>query len=418
MIRVLNSLTLILFVASIVLQNPLLFLLAAMLALVMLATIVWGRYALAGVTYTRRLAVTRMFAGEENDLWIEIVNAKPPPLAWLRADDEFPGEVELLKGTLYHSHKPTRNLLTNLFSLRFYERVRKHYRLRARQRGVLEFGPVELRSGDMFGLRTQQQECGRTDRLIVYPRVVPLTTLGLPAAHPFGDAKMRRKLATDPLRLMSVRAYAAGDSPRYIHWKASARRGELQTKVFEPSAQRVAGIFLDVQTVPSEHQGYVPEYLEFGVSAAASVARFLLDARESVGLYANGARRNEIEWVRIAPAGHAAQWVTILDTLARLNYLTGTPLARALQAELAGLAFGATVIVISAVVTEDLIAALLVTRDAGHPVTLLAIGESAPANVPAEVNMVWLGGRDAFRVVSDPEFEVSPQNRASAVPGL
>jgi len=229
MTRILDWLTVILLLASIVLQNPLLFLLAVLLALVAFITALWGRYALAGVTYARRLGAPRMFVGEETELEIEITNAKPLPLAWLRALDEFPAEMELVKGKIFRTHKENRRHLVNLVSLRFYERVRKHYRLRAKHRGALEFGPVEISSGDMFGFKTQQRFVPQTDLLIVYPKVVPIAALGLPAAHPFGEAKTTRRIAQDPLRMMSVREYIPGDSPRLIHWKATARRAANQS---------------------------------------------------------------------------------------------------------------------------------------------------------------------------------------------
>ncbi len=396
MIRTLNILTILLFAASILLQNPLLFLLAAMLALVMLTTALWGRYALAGVTYTRKLGTTRMFVGEENDLWVEIVNAKPLPLAWLKANDEIPAEMQWIKGDVHFTHKQTRRVLTNLLALRFYERVRKHYRVRATRRGALEFGPVQLSSGDMFGLRTQQQEFSQTDLLLVYPKVVPLTALSLPAAHPFGDAKMTRKIAEDPLRLMSAREYVAGDSPRFIHWKASARRGTLQTKIFEPSAQRVAIIFLDVQTLPARYVSFVPEYLEFVFTVAASVARALLDAREAVGLYSDAARRNENALIHIPPSRRSEQWSLLLDALAWSNYLALAQIEDVLRAELGTLPFGATLIAISAVLTDELLAALLEAKRAGHPVTLLTIGEEPPREIPDGIKTYWLGGRAAW----------------------
>lgn len=397
MIRFLYLFTVLLFAASLFLQNALLFLLAVMLGLMALTTAVWGRYALAGVTYTRKFSAGRMFAGEEMDFWIEVVNAKPLPLAWLKADDELPDEIELIGTTLQPTHKQGRVMLRNLLSLRFYERVRKHYRLRARQRGVLEFGGAVLNSGDMFGLQTQREEIAQTDLLIVYPRVVPITALGLPAAHPFGDARMTRKIAEDPLRLMTVREYASGDSPRFIHWKATARRGMLQTKVFEPSATRVSAIFLDAQTLSGKYMSFVPEYLEYAITAAASVARFLLDGREMVGLYSNATRRNESQAVRLAPSRRPARWFEILDTLAWLNYLAMTPLERHLNAELPILPFGATIIAISAVAGEPLVTALLDAKRAGHPVVLLAIGEEPPKDVPEELQMYWLGGQEAWQ---------------------
>ena len=412
MTRILNWLTVILFLASIVLQNPLLFLLAVLLALVAFITAVWGRYALAGVTYARRLGAPRMFVGEETELEIEITNAKPLPLAWLRAIDEFPAEMELVKGKIFRTHKENRRHLVNLVSLRFYERVRKRYRLRAKHRGALEFGPVEISSGDMFGFKTQQRFVPQTDLLIVYPKVVPITALGLPAAHPFGEAKTTRRIAQDPLRMMSVREYIPGDSPRLIHWKATARRGALQTKVFDPSAARVSAIFLDLNTVSVGYWGYVPEYVELGMTIAASVARYLLDAREAVGLYVNSSRRNEGALVRFPPSRRPARWLEILDTLAWLIDLPTTHIADCLHVETSALPFGATVIVISAVVTDTLVAALLDLKTAGHPVALLAIGETAPTNVPDELRMFWLGGRLAYERLTEIKLSESPNEKS------
>ena len=404
--RVLNWLTFILFGASIVLSNPLLFMLAVLLALVALVTALWGRYALVGVTYTRRLGAKRIFVGEETDLWIEIVNAKPLPLAWLKANDEFPVEMELLKGTLHHSHKQTRRMLSNLISLRFYERLRKRYRLRAKRRGALEFGPVELSSGDIFGFSNQREVLPHTDLLIVYPKVVPVTAFGLPASHPFGEAKTARKITEDPLRLMGVRAYAPGDSPRMIHWKATARRGALQTKTLEPGAQRTSAIFLDLRTLEYGRQGLVPEYLEFGICATASVARYLLDEREAVGLYANGPRLNDQELVYLPPSRRPERWLEILDTLAWLNYLPLARLALYLRAQMTALPFGATIIAISAVITDELVAVLLDAKRVAHPVVLLAIGEAAPVNIPDELLAFWIGGREAYQKLMELDLRV------------
>lgn len=404
MSRLLNSLTFILVVASIVLRNPLLFLVAMLLALVALTTTLWGRYALAGVTYKRRLGTPRMFVGEETDLWIEITNAKPLPLAWLKADDEFPDAVELVKGTLWHTHKPTRRVLSNLVSLRFYERVRKHYRLRANKRGALEFGPVELSSGDLFGLQLRRETREQFDELIVYPKVVPVHALGLPAAYPFGDVKTLRWVTQDPLRVLGVRAYVAGDSPRWIHWKATARRGSLQTKMFEPSASRATAIFLDLRTAPFGQPGIIPEYLELGITAAASIARYILDQREAVGLYINSSRRGEWSLVRLSPSRRPSQWREILESLARVIDLAAVPLEDVLRAEMPALPFGVGVIVISCNITEELVVALVDLQRQGHPVTLLTIGEDTPSALPADVRAYWIGGRDAYARVMQFDF--------------
>src|ERR1700752_4154770 len=102
---------------SLVLRSPLLFLLASLLALVAGASALWERYCLSGVSYTRRLAARRLFCGEATDLWIEIVNAKPLPLAWIKAQDEFPEAVSVDRARLTPAGEPHRLLLTSLLNL-------------------------------------------------------------------------------------------------------------------------------------------------------------------------------------------------------------------------------------------------------------------------------------------------------------
>jgi uncharacterized protein (DUF58 family) len=398
--QILNWLTVLVFGASLILRNPTLFLLGLLLALVAGVTALWDRYALAGVTYARQFGTSRLFAGEETEVDVEIVNAKPLPLAWVRIQDEWPADVALQRGRLHYSHKPERRILVNLLSMRFYERVRKHYRVQFLQRGVHEFGPVELSSGDMFGFRRQQSQLRQTDRIIVYPRVVPVTAVGIASAQPFGDASMRRKVSEDPLRIMGVRAYVPGDNPRFLHWKATARRGELQTKVFEPGAARAAAIFLNLTTL-AERPGIIRDYLEYAITTAASLARFILDNREAVGLYVNGSRRNEMGLLRLPPSRRPDRWEEILEGLARLNGLPSVDIVRVLQAEMSLLPYGATVIAVTALVNESILAALLDLRAAGHPVVLVTVGEDMPSGVPDGLDAYWIGGHAAYENLTE-----------------
>jgi uncharacterized protein (DUF58 family) len=406
MTRILNGLAVGLLVGALLLRNPLLFLLAVLLGLVAGLTVLYERYALSEVTYTRRIAAPRLFVGDETDVSVEIANAKPLPLVWLKAEDEWPGEITLARGRLHPSWKPGRQVLFNMTSLRFYERVRKQHRVRAGHRGALEFGPVALRAGDLFGFRSRQIELPGADVLIVYPKVAPITALGLRAAHPFGDAAALRHIMEDPLRIAGVRPYAPGDSPRFIHWHATARRGALQTKAFDPSAAHTTALFLDVQTV-ADAPGAIPDYLEYAISATASLAHDLLEAREAVGLYVNGTwRMADTLTVRIPPARRPAQWMDILDALARLSGYSVLDISRCLNAESGALPFGATIVAVSAAPTEALYAALLDARRAGHPVALVAIGESAPQEAPDEIQVAWIGGREAYRRLMEMDTHV------------
>jgi uncharacterized protein (DUF58 family) len=377
-----GRLLILLFLAlSIMLRSPLLLLLDVLLILVAGASAVWGRYCLAGVSYAREFQALRMFCGEQLELWVDIVNAKPLPLAWLKAEDEFPEDFRVERVELGSASRPHRRLLTSLLSLRWYERVRRRYRLTAERRGVYEFGPVLLSSSDIFGFRTRLIELPEQQTVLVYPRLVPLNRIPLHVARPTGERLGERRIVEDPLRLAGVRDYRPGDSVRHIHWKNSARLGQLQTKVFEPAASQHLVICLNGQTLERAYEGVLGDYFETAMMVAASVANAGLEARHPVGLFTNNSVRDVSRRVRLPANRHATQMLRILETLAQMTHFTLMPFDQLLRLEAPSLPFGASVIAVSAIATDAILTALLNLRSAGHPVALIVI--SSPTRVPA-----------------------------------
>ena len=106
------------------------------------------------------------------------------------------------------------------------------------------------------------------ETILVYPKLVSLTEMGIPALRPFGDLTTPRRLVEDPMRLIGARPYVAGDSYRHIHWKATAHRSDLQTKVFEPSAARPVAVFVNVNTSRYLIEGLDYELREYAISAS------------------------------------------------------------------------------------------------------------------------------------------------------
>jgi uncharacterized protein (DUF58 family) len=368
-------LILLLLVVAVLLKSPLLLLLDVLLLLVAGASALWGRYCLAGVTYGRQFQTQRLFCGEQLELWIEIVNAKPLPLAWLKAEDEFPEDFGVERVELGSASKPHRRLLTNLLSMRWYERVRRRYRLTAERRGAYDFGPVLLSSGDIFGFRTRLLEVAAQQTLLVYPRLVPLNRIPLRVARPGGELLGERRIVEDPLRLAGVRDYKPGDPVRHIHWKSSARVGQLQTKVFEPAASQHLVIFLNGQTLEHAYEGVLGDYFETAIMVAASLAEAGLEARHPVGLFTNNSVRDASRRVRLPASRHSTQMVRLLETLAQMTHFTLLPLDQLLRLEAPNLPFGASIVAVSAIANDAILTALIDLRAAGHPVALIVVCE-------------------------------------------
>lgn len=301
--------------------------------------------------------------------------------------------MSLLTGKLHPHYQPLTATLINVLTLRWYERVRRRYRVRGARRGLFEFGPATVHSGDLFGFARQEMRFKEMDLLFVYPKVVPITHFGLPAHHPFGDFKAPRRLLEDPLRFMSVRDYAPGDAFRHIHWKATARTGQLQTRVYEPTTTRQFVLFVDVQTLEHSYQGVVPEYLELAVSAAASIAHYALDAGFQVGLFANSSIRFSQSLVHVPPNSEPDQLTRLMEALAQVTYLSVRPIEDILEAQARQLAFGATVVVISALQTESVLTAILDMKTSGYAVSLLTVGDEKPEPAIPGVAVYPIGGR-------------------------
>src|ERR1035437_5409231 len=206
------TLLILLLVLSILVRQTPLFLLS--LALLLAATLsrLWERYGLVGVEYSRRFSKRQARFGETIELELEIVNRKLLPLAWLEIEDEISPNLPLARGKVNPPWKNGRAILANLVALRPYERVRRHYPLPCTVRGEHVFGPTRLRPGDLFGLVTRETERDETESIVVYPRVVPLTALGLPAFQPLGDRRSQSWLFEDASRIVSVRELRPGDS--------------------------------------------------------------------------------------------------------------------------------------------------------------------------------------------------------------
>ncbi len=370
-------LVVLLLLLAVALREPLLFLVALTLLLAAGASRLWARYCLERVEYRRMLGQRRAFFGEEVELTIEVVNRKVLPLAWLEVEDELPRTLAPETGRSVPSHKVGRALLVNLLALRPYERVRRHYRLRCTARGDHRFGPAALRSGDVFGFETRETIHERLDELLVYPRIVPVEQLGLPAREPLGDRAVRDWLFEDPIRTVGVREYAPGDSPRRIEWKASARTGALQVKVLEPTTTERLVVALNMNTLgPSWSISYEPELVERLISVAASIASWAVEAGYQIGLIGNGYTSHTGTLLRIPSSRDPDQLTHVLEALARALPFASLGFGDLLREEGRQLRHGATLVVVAANLDETTAEELRRVRARGARPVVLLVGQT------------------------------------------
>jgi uncharacterized protein (DUF58 family) len=149
------------------------------------------------------------------------------------------------------------------------------YTLTCRQRGYYRLGPLRLQTGDLLGMEQRSLLVREPRHLTVYPRIVALEQLGLPTRSALTTLPARTPLFEDPSRIMGVRSYQAGDSPRRIHWPATARTGSLLVKQYQPAIARETHICLDLclrdYLLRERHTA-----TEMAIVAAASLAHHIV----------------------------------------------------------------------------------------------------------------------------------------------
>lgn len=359
-------------------RNPALLALGAILLLIVAVSTMWKNLSLLGVTYERSFDQTRVFPGEPVTMTVTVGNDKFLPLTWLRFRDELPVSPEeniISQAAVEVSGSYT---LYNTYSLQGFEQTDREITLRFPRRGYYHLGPVTYESGDIFTLFTIEREHQHLDTVVVYPQIWPLEELGLPAKEPFGEVKVTRSLFTDPIKTQGIRDYQPHDRFRDVHWKATARRGNLQTKIYEPSTGMTTAVFLNVATYERHWMGFNADLLERAVSVAASIANYGVQQRWGVGFYANGSVPNSDQPIRVLPGRSPEQLSHVLEAMAAVTEFATGSIELMMLRESPNLPWVATIVLVTAVVTDEIMVALLRLKEAGRRVVLISLADEPP----------------------------------------
>ena len=293
------------FFAAVIFNIPTLMAMSAFLLMVVSVAWLWSRSTLIGIAYRRKFHHTHVFPNETSNVEIIVENRKWLPVTWLQIDDTWPSAFPTTddKYMARSDGDPTVGFLMNAYSLRWYERVRRRFELKGLKRGLYDVGPTNLLSGDPFSLFERLYvKDDRQQYLVVYPETKPIDELGFPLHDPFGDKRVQRRLFEDPNRVMGVRDYQPQDSFRTVHWKATARTGNLQTKIFEPTRGISLVLAVNIASFENYWHGYWPAMLEYTLSMTSSIAKWAFEEGYAVGISCNGAVARSDQPFRLAPS--------------------------------------------------------------------------------------------------------------------
>ncbi len=224
-------------------------------------------------------------------------------------------------------------------------RLSVRYILERLPRGLYAFEDVRAELADPFGLERAIVALPAPGALLVYPRLERLQQLfSESGAHSHDGRRLLLRRHTG-LELHGVREYEQGESLRRVHWRSTARRGQLMVKELEDAPRDEIAVLLD-----ADAKSVVGESFDVQVRAAGSIVEAYVRRGRRAVLVVNSERR-EVQHVH----SPAADWRRALELLAAVEPTGTTPAARLLAEENGPAARALELAVVTARIESDLV---------------------------------------------------------------
>jgi hypothetical protein len=270
------------------------------------------------VTGTRRLAPPRVPAGGEARVQLRLDNVSRVPTGLLMLQDRVPYVLGPRPRFVLDRVEPG-------------GRREVSYRVRSDLRGRYPLGPLQLRLTDPFGLVELTRSFSAYDVLTVVPRTETLAPSRLTGETSGYGEGSRRALALAGDDDVIPRTYRRGDDLRRVHWRSTARYGELMVRREEQPQRSRATVLLDTRRLAFAGAGPDSAF-EWAVSGAASALVHLLEQGFSVRLLTDTGDAVPGEGGGGFSSGgpeSAEAAGLIMDTLAIVGHSDGAGLSRA-----------------------------------------------------------------------------------------
>jgi uncharacterized protein (DUF58 family) len=254
----------------------------ALLGVLLVSRYLSGQW-IEGITVERECSRLTARIGEKVAVVLQLRNTGWLELPWLIWEDSLPREALNKQSPRIKTEKRRYGIIR----LKAGGEAVLLYQVNFLMRGYYQFGPLMLETGDLFGLHRRYKVLTDPHFILVYPKVLPLVGYDVASRRPIGEVRMTHRLFEDPTRISGVRPYEQGDSLNRIHWRATARTGELHSKTYEPSTVAGATILLDFHRDRYTDRAE-PHRSELAVTAAASLANAVYQMGQQIGLVTNG----------------------------------------------------------------------------------------------------------------------------------
>lgn len=232
--------------------------LIAVVPLASVALLARTRYRISSV---RQVDPIRVEAGHEARVTLQLRNLSKLPTGTLMLEDRLPYALgNRPRLVLERMHGNGGSSVT--------------YSVKAEHRGRYNIGPLVTRLTDPFGLIEVTRAYPSTDHLTVTPPIIRLPAIRLPGEYAGSGDNRSRAVAVHGEDDVATREYRYGDDLRRVHWRSTARTGELMVRREEQPWDSRATVLMDVRAAGHRGDGPASSF-EWSVTATASIATHL-----------------------------------------------------------------------------------------------------------------------------------------------
>jgi uncharacterized protein (DUF58 family) len=287
---------------------------ASAIAAISIASSLWARSALRGVSVEVAFEPSRAFVGEDVTLRVQISNEKRLPLPIVRLLVRYPS-------SLLPDADPDPTALRGhrrRLSIAGRSEVELRLPVVVTTRGEYWLEGVDVVVSDPFDLAPVKQEATTDRPLLVMPEPRVGIPLRIARRLPFGSPAPSAQLFEDREHFAGVRDYEPGDPMHHVHWRLSAHTGKLQTKRYEPTRSAEVLFALDVANGEPFWHAVDPDTAEESIGWTSYLARQAIHAGWRTGLVANTHLRRGRGPLRVRTSDSAGNEAALFAALARM----------------------------------------------------------------------------------------------------
>jgi uncharacterized protein (DUF58 family) len=252
------------------------------------------------------------------------------------------------------------------------------YSIIGEKRGEFQIGPLKLKISDPLGFYSFNVSYPLISKIVILPRPLDIPELQIKPTGQTGEHQYEGSGSKGSgIDFHSVREYHSGDELRRVHWPSTAKHGKLNVIEFEHTKVEDAVIAVDLQLGTEFGEGRFTT-LEYAVSIAAALCEQALSLGSSVRLICQDAAGPASR-----PAKGLSHWYSILESLARVEAKSPTPIGETIAQQFDLFSENAALICLGSTIKTDFIAYadLLLRRGTKIQFILVKLPGKIPDNI-------------------------------------